>query len=175
MILWVEDGVDLECLALRHEIAQEAVSMGRTGASTTEEGKRLEEAREREIDGSMKGKPRPTLWQRIKWYVPFLFLAIVLTGCLDDIPPPEAITGEPNYYACGYYQPPLADTAGYTVQDSTRACPDGSMPQLFEATWLDTDYDCPVIWGYVVDGSIRRRFACYSGKMDTAWPLTHKL
>lgn len=131
----------------------------------------MPEAMVRRIHGSSDA----TFWQRIKWYIPFLFLAIVLTGCLDYIPPPEAITGEPNYYACGYYQPPLADTAGYTVQDSTRACPDGSMPQLFEATWLDTDYDCPVIWGYVVDGSIRRRFACYSGKMDTAWPLTHKL
>jgi hypothetical protein len=94
----------------------------------------------------------------------------VLTGCLDYIPPPEAITGEPNYYTCGIYQPPLADTMDYTVQDSTRACPDGSMPQLFEATWLDTDYDCPAIWGYVVDGSIRRRFACYTGTVDTAWP-----
>lgn len=53
-ILWVEDWVDLERLALRHEIAQEAVSMGRTSASTTEEGKRPEGARETKIDGSMK-------------------------------------------------------------------------------------------------------------------------
>jgi hypothetical protein len=118
---------------------------------------------------------RPRWFDGWRRFIPLLALVSVLTGCLDYIPPPEAITGEPNYYTCGIYQPPLADTMDYTVQDSTRACPDGSMPQLFEATWLDTDYDCPAIWGYVVDGSIRRRFACYTGTVDTAWPLTHKL
>ena len=85
----------------------------------------------------------------------------ILTGCLDYIPPPSDFLGSGDRYICGTYQLySLADSTEWTVQDSTKVCADGTMPVLFEATWLDTQYDCPRIAGDVYPGSIRRRFGC---------------
>ena len=96
----------------------------------------------------------------------------ILTGCLDYIPPQVSIAGANDPYVCGTYQlDSLADSTKWTVQDSTRVCADGTMPVLFEATWLDTQYDCPVVWGAVYPGSIRRRFGCPPAGMWTGGTL----
>ena len=107
---------------------------------------------------------RPTLWQRIKRFIPFLCLAFVLAGCdySSNIPTASDFDTGPTTWVCWNYTVPLADTTMYTTQDSTKLCDDGTSPILFEATWISTDDWCTSMPETVVGGlkGIRRRFAC---------------
>ena len=91
----------------------------------------------------------------------------ILTGCLDYIPSPTAVDpGASEYHACEWYTVPLVDTANWYQVDSTARCPDGDTPILYASTYLDTDASCPILAGFVVDGTIHRRFACHKGILE---------
>jgi hypothetical protein len=96
----------------------------------------------------------------------YALLAFALVGCdySANIPTADQFQSGLTQWVCKRYTVQIQDTIAYTVQDSTRACADGTMPFFFEAVWLDTEPDCPALPGYVIGGlgGIRRRFACYT-------------